>query len=491
MNHTDRAAFALALSLAACAAPAFAADAAGRRSADTTDDADLRALVRQQAEQIRELSRRLSELERRPPAGPAAADPVQAQVAAAVADTRDDELAILQAQVAQQAATGRGSGDGARMNWRKGAPEFASGDGRMTFRPRGRLLLDQTFTRGSAFAARNLSGSDLASARLGAEGEFGPLGYKVEADFAGNEVTLKDAYLSYDTRLGGHAVEFYLGNKLKDRSLDGATSGVATPFMERNAVASVGGMQSGYFGLGLSAKVFGDGWHASLAVTGDDVGNAGDASDTVAYLARAHWNPLRGGDGFVHLGGWYWYEQLGADVASINKTSPVALGWNDQVRVSASSIANVDNDRAWGAELGAVYRSGWLFGERTVRTIESDTVGEVRHKASSVYAGWLLTGEKPGFSRRSGVWTATRVLRPVDQGGIGAFELALRYDRYDFTDAARGGDGDAWTLGLNWYLNDWSRLMLNYVWWKTDNKVGAFQGPDSGRTLGLRAQVAF
>ncbi|MBM7092997.1 hypothetical protein JTP67_31735, partial [Streptomyces sp. S12] len=119
--------------------------------------------------------------------------------------------------------------------------------------------------------------------------------------------------------------------------------------------------------------------------------------------------------------------------------------------------------------------------------IESDSAGTVRHQAESVYAGWLLTGEKPGFSARSGVWTPTRVLRPVEAGGYGALELAVRYDRYDFTDAARGGEGDAWTLGVNWYLNDWSRLMLNYVFWTTDNKVGAFQGADSGRTLGVRA----
>ncbi len=124
----------------------------------------------------------------------------------------------------------------------------------------------------------------------------------------------------------------------------------------------------------------------------------------------------------------------------------------------------------------------------TVPPINSSTVDSVDEKATSVYAGWLITGEKPGFSSRSGVWGATRVLRPVTDGGIGAFELLARYD---FTDAPRGGEGDAWTLGLNWYLNNWSRLMLNYLHWETDNLVGAYQGPDSGNTLGVRAQVVF
>ena len=58
-------------------------------------------------------------------------------------------------------------------------------------------------------------------------------------------------------------------------------------------------------------------------------------------------------------------------------------------------------------------------------------------------------------------------------------------------DAPRGGKGKSYTLGLNWYLNDWSRLMLNYIHWDTDNKVGSFQGPDTGNSIGMRAQVVF
>ncbi|KAG0750910.1 hypothetical protein G6F24_014820 [Rhizopus arrhizus] len=143
-----------------------------------------------------------------------------------------------------------------------------------------------------------ITGTDLASGRLGAEGRMGPLGYKIDADFAGNDVSLKDTYLSWDTRLGGLPTEIYVGNKLKDRGIDGGTSGVNTPFMQRNAVASVGAQQSGYYGLGVTTKVIGDGWHASVAVTGDDIGNDSTASDTIAYLLRAHWNPLRGQAGF-------------------------------------------------------------------------------------------------------------------------------------------------------------------------------------------------
>jgi phosphate-selective porin OprO/OprP len=497
MTQLRMTALALAIAtLSGTALPALAADSATEQQ--------LRKMIELQAQQIAEqkaqlavMNQRLSALE----GGSVAANPAdplqvqQAQVAAAVADTRQDgDLAILQAQMAQLAAQGAGKsakGDEGSVRWKKGGLEFASADGNFTFHPRGRVVLDFTSTHGSDFDARNLTGTDMSSGRLGAEGMFGPLGYKIEADFAGNAVSMKDTYLSYDAKLGGLPAEFYVGNKLKDRSIDGATSGVSTPFMERNAVASVGGMDSGYFGLGLTTKLIGPNWHASFAVTGDDIGNEGDNNDTIAYITRAHWNPLKGKNGFLHLGGWYWYEHLGQDVTSINKTALVALGWNGEVRVSASSIANPTDDHAWGAELGGVWHGGWAFAETTVRTIDSSTEASRDQKATSLSAGWLLTGESPGFSARSGVWTSTKVKHPVTEGGWGAFEVLARYDDYDFTDTARGGEGDAYTLGLNWYLNDAVRLMLNLVHWTTDNKVGDYPGRDSGNTIGVRTQVVF
>lgn len=469
-------------------------------AADSASDTELRDLVRKQAARIEALEARLNALEARSPSqggvsgsaepsqSTALAAPEQAAVAAAIAETRRDDLALLQAQVEQLAENG---GGGADVTWRDGGPEFKSQDGLFTFRPRGRVMVDFASTHGSDFSSRNIAGTEMRAVRLGAEGTIAGIGYKIDADFADNEVEIKDAYLSYDTKIGTLPAEFYVGNKLKDRSIDGATTLTRTPFMERNAVASVGAPETGYFGLGTQAKLFGRNWHLTLGVTGDDLGNTGDATDSLVYSVRAHWNPVESGNGLLHLGGWYFYEELGDDVASINKTPRIGLNFNDNVRVSAGSIPNTTSDHAYGLELGGTFRNLWAFGEYTEKTIRSSSIDSVEQKATSVYAGWLITGEKPGFSSRSGLWGTTRVLRPINEGGWGALELAVRYDDYDFTDFARGGDGESWTLGLNWYLNNWSRVMLNYVHWTTNNKVGSFRGEDSGDTLGIRAQVTF
>jgi len=479
---------------------------AGALPASAQDDpsnASLMELIRQQAEQIRRLEARLAAVEAQKGGAPAAntsdADDAlaaqqattRAQVEAAVADSQQSQLDILQAQVAQLSAGGVSGGGGGNVRWTRGGPEFRSADGFFTFHPRGRVQLDFSHTSGSGYGARNISGTEARALRLGGEGSIGALNYKLDVDFADQQTSVKDAWISYELRMLGIPTEVTLGNRLKDRSIDASGTISRQPFMERNAVASLGQGVNGYYGLGAFVKWFGDGWHLGASITGDDLDNTGNESDSIMYAVRGHWNPLRGAQGFVHLGSWYWYEKLADDVTSINNTPRIGQNFNDNLRVSASSIANPKQDEAWGYELGGVYRSFWAFGEYTKRTIDSASTDVSDRKATSISTGWLITGEKPGFSRRSGIWAGTKVLSPVTSGGWGAWELVARFDRYDFRDLPNGGDGRSSTFGVNWYLNDWSRVMLNYVDWHTDNRVGNYKGDDGGQSVGVRAQLVW
>lgn len=475
-------------------APAHAADG-------NVTTKQLMKLVQQQAEEINDLKQRLAAIEAHEQgtasATAAKADTTspmatQAQVQAAIAESRASELALVQAQ----AGGGGGGSGGGNASWGKGGeagPLFSSEDGFFTFKPDGRLLVDFTGTRGSSYQARNINGSQVTQARLGAEGTIGSLGYHIEADFAGNKVALRQSYLSYAAEFWGLREKFYVGNFLKDLGTEGSSEQARTPFMLRNAAVTVGEPVNSFFGLGAQMKVFGDNWHYSLSVTGNSPSSSttGSSSDSIAYLTRAHWNPIKGSDGFLHLGAWYWYESISSGITSINNTPAIALDYNANLAVSASSIANPSQDHGSGFELGGVYRGFWAMSEYGRRTIDSHTTDAVTRHGSSFAAGWMVTGEKPGFSSRSGSWGAVKVNDPVTSGGWGAWELAARVDHYDYTDAPRGGLGQSYTFGVNWYLNDWSRLMFNYVRWHTDNKVGSYQGPDWGNSFGIRTQVVF
>jgi len=478
-------------------------------AADKVTNAELLKLIQQQAAQIDALKQRLAVVEGQThapavasagvatPVTPTNTQPVaseddrrQAQVDAAIADTRESEIAVAMAR------GGATKSSGGSTRWGLGGeagPLFRSDDGFFTFKPDGRLLIDFTRTSGSNYDTRNINGAQITSARLGGEGTIGALGYHVEADFADNVVALRQTYLTYTAKLFGNTTKFYLGNFLKDLGTEGSSESARVPFMLRNAATAVGQPVVSYFGMGAQMRMYGNNWHYSLSINGNapNSSTSGTRTDSTTYLTRAHWNPWKTENGFLHVGGWYYYEKISDGVTSINNTPAIALDYNDNLAVSASSIANPTQDRGKGYELGGVLRNFWLMTEYGKRTIDSSTADSVTRHGSSFAAGWMITGEAPGFSSRSGSWKAVKVNNPVTSGGWGAFELAGRVDHYDYADAPRGGIGKSYTLGVNWYLNDWSRLMLNYVHWNTDNQVGSFTGPDAGNSVAVRAQVVF
>ena len=494
-----------ALGLAASTMAIAVATPASAQNAQTTQE--LVDLIEAQQAQIADLKARLDKVESRQAQQPAAtpvatatapatpatpASPQQAaidaQVANAISDSQSSEVAALQAQMAQLAANNE---RGVEVRWNHGGPSFESKDGFFSFRPRGDFLVDFSTTSGSQFPERNITGTEIRDVRLGAEGNVGRVGYKVDVGFEDNGVHLKEAYLGYDAKILGNTTEFYLGQRLLDRSIEGSTTKRRIPFMERNAVAAVGAPEVGFFNMGLLAKMIGPNWHISVSASGENIGNEGDNSDSYAFFTRAHWNPIKSNRGFVHLGAWGWTEFLADDADRINETPEIAQHFNDNLHVSASSISGAIRDRAYGLEAGGVFHNLYAFGEYTDRFIRATDDPSAHQKAYSIYGGWLITGEDPGFSSRSGVWGSTKVIDPVTSGGPGAFELAARYDDYDFSDQARGGVGHSYTLGLNWYLNDWARLMVNYVHWETDNQVSSQSGVDDGDSIGVRGQVAF
>src|SRR5690606_36982379 len=116
------------------------------------------------------------------------------------------------------------------------------------------------------------------------------------------------------------------------------------------------------------------------------------------------------------------------------------------------------------------------------------------HSAWQLLGSWVLTGEQAAYR---GV-KPHHPFAPGD-GGWGAFELITRYGRLDVDDAAfplyadpgsAASRATAWTVGLNWYLNNNLKLVANYA--QADFDGGA-QGGDreDEKTFFTRAQFSF
>lgn len=470
-------------------------------------------MLERQAEQLEALQNRLTQLESRagidstasvPPAQSPSMDQVASVPVAAqtTSDSQQDRAAIeeLQSQVALLEAA---QTDQSRIDWSDGGPEFISADGHRRLAIGGRLQYDASTTNGSRFDdssdERNISGTEARRLRLDFSGQLSErIGYKIGYDLAGNDASVRDAYISGLFNWGDEDVVLYVGNKYDDRSLDGATSSNNTWFMERNFVSSAITPDRGSYGLGVKGKVYGDSrdWHASFAVTNGRLGADTDHSDTTTYMTRAHWNPWYDGSDMVHLGGWGFYEDFDPSDDAVFKNVNAADHFNDNVTIRSRRLSDPDSSSAYGLELATSlgsFAAAAEYGQRTVEQRDSAGAESMSYDAWSVQASYFLTGEYHDYSRKSGAWRLPEINDPIASGGMGAFQLAARYQELDFYDAPDypGGDGNSTTLGLNWYPNDWSRVMLDYTLWDTNNRSGDFEGPDDGNTVSARLQVVF
>lgn len=369
--------------------------------------------------------------------------------------------------------------------------QFVTGDGSFSLRPKGRLLLDTSTTDGSRFDARNLVGDEIRAARIGVEGMVGShLFYTAEGDFAGGKAILRGTYLAWRDRWAGKDVELVLGNRLSERGVDGSSSSDGTPFLERNAVALAVIPLKGFYGWGGIAKVYGSDWHVTAQVAGDDPGNLGVARDVTSYLARAHWNPVKSGQNVVHVGAWGFYEDFPPDLASHGRNVSWAGHINKEVQVPLGVLRDPVHGAGYGLELGAVRGPVWGFVEVGRREIETRS-DNVAIDATAWTAGWMITGETAAYSSRGGTFVKIGPKAPVSKGGPGAWEVAVRYQTLDNTDAPLGGKGSEAELGVNWRLEDWLRLMVNLSHWEVTHRGGAYVGTDDGDSLAGRLQISF
>ena len=79
---------------------------------------------------------------------------------------------------------------------------------------------------------------------------------------------------------------------------------------------------------------------------------------------------------------------------------------------------------------------------------------------------------------------------------MGALELALRYDYLDLSNtpvvARAGNKAHSWTLGLNWCLNPYAKIMFNWIRFKgTNTPLDPIGSETKGDALATRLHLDF
>ena len=361
---------------------------------------------------------------------------------------------------------------------------LAKSDG-WSFKPRGRLMFDAGFTNApDSTGASDGFGNEVRRARLGASGDMpGGFGYKFEVDFAGNEISVADAILSYENG----PIEIAIGQHNNFQSLEELTSSLHTTFIERAAFTDAFGFERR---LGASITY----------ASGDVLAQAGVFTDNLEDTdsknrgadARIVFMP-KAGDTQLHFGGSFHYNDLDDPAAQLRYRQRPLVHFTSQRFIDTRSMG-ADSETGYGLEAAAIAGRFHAAAEGYWQSVDMPGVADdPTFFGGYVEAGVFLTDDTRGY--KGGKFDRTKPSSPVGEGGIGSVQFTLRYDHLDLNDAGiLGGRQAGYFAALVWKPTDYTALMLNYGRLQyTDAILPTASGDTSYGVdaIGMRAQIDF
>lgn len=364
-----------------------------------------------------------------------------------------------------------------------------------SFQLGGQLQVDYLWvgqdTENRAVVNDALDAVDFRRARLVGRGEaFDILEYMIGFDFAlADRVSFLDVWVGVrDLPLLGHA---RVGHFFEPFSLERVTQNPRNTFMERSlldtfAPARNTGIEA-YDSLGTDDRAtYAIGWFATSA---DQFGQQFSDTGGQAVTARTTWLPFwddaSDGGSFVHVGAAYSFRTPPTPSASSNPQQgvfryesypearlrgPGVLG--PKTFVNTGDIY-ANNSQLAGCEFAWV--AGPLFIQSEYGAVSVDQIdgSQLFFDAAYVNVSYFLTGEHRTYNKLFGI--IDRVfphenffrVRTADGSigrGKGAWEIAGRYSFIDLNDAnIQGGTMYDFTIGLNWYLNAFTRVKWELI----------------------------
>jgi phosphate-selective porin OprO/OprP len=237
---------------------------------------------------------------------------------------------------------------------------------------------------------------------------------------------------------------------------------------------------------------------------GDSIGNGNDWACTTRLTGLPIYESNETDFNLVHVGG-----------AFSQRTPPNGFLIFNPTAVS-SVLSVVDNPgspflpkfaiatnsyQLYNLQAACVFGPFSLQGEWCAAVVQQKDAGMIFIDGVYIFGSYFLTGEHRGYNLTRGSFDQVDVLRPLirsrndPRGGLGAVELAARFSYLDLKSQnlpldTSGVPGNTIlyeaTLGVNWYLNSYTRIMFNYTA-AVPEKVG--YSPAVVNTFGVRTAI--
>jgi phosphate-selective porin OprO/OprP len=324
-------------------------------------------------------------------------------------------------------------------------------------------------------------------ARLGAEGEVGErISWVAEWDFAGGQITFEDVFIGVNELPLLRRVK--VGHMREPFMLETATSSNFITFLERSPVSSLDPGRN----WGVAFFSYTDNERATLAGgafksgtsgnTGNDIRDGNDMAYTFRATCLPWYDDASDGRYLWMVGGAFSQLFPANDTFTVNQGPqsnllPVSDNSGSPFLPKISIPSN--HVQLFNLQSALVLGSLSFQAEWTAAYIAQIGGSPIYLDGMYVYASYFLTGEHREYVRKDGVFGGVHVrspfLRPRDKQflarGPGAWEVAARFDWTNYTNAnipmqngMKVGERLAeFTVGLNWYLNDYTRIMFNWL----------------------------
>jgi phosphate-selective porin OprO/OprP len=380
------------------------------------------------------------------------------------------------------------------------SPTITSKDGNWSVHVRGRLFVDGGYLDDEDGFYRNDNATEARAARLGIEGTvWKDFGYRFEVDFADDGVEIKDAYIQYDGGVIEPARYIRVGQYKTPNSLEELTSSRFITFMERAAITDAFELDRR---IGVGSGVGGNNWGLDAGLFGQNIDQQ-SSNEGYALAGRGHYAfdlEAPGRQSWLHLGSSVRFRDLenDSDGDSVRYRQRPFFHFTGTRSVDTGVLADADNDVWLGGELAFVSGRFSAQGEAANTWLQR---GGGNDDATGLWGGylgasWFLTDDSRNYDAEDGVFDRVDVKDPVHDGGIGAWQIGARLDFVDLNDGSadvRGGEQYSTIVGVNWYLNDYIRMMLDGAWTRVFNARDGDAAVDGSSNnifgVGARAQV--
>jgi len=405
---------------------------------------------------------------------------------------------------------------------------WVSGDGKSELNLTGRLHIDTRFFN-SMIPDNQRADADTSSPRSGNQMDFrrARIGFtgKLWNDFnyelvwngnaiggSGSTANIDTGWLNYSAK---KEAQFRIGRFKQPFNLeDYGTSSNNIDFIERSYVNVLNpGKKLGMMLHGVPSD--GTAYAVSLFQQDDTTTSASGHFQAAGRYATDLGKAARWTDKFLHLGvaGSYGsYDTTASATAAIQDIRTEHRGMNAFTPTfnAGTALRGEITKELRGAEFA--YGQGAFkvqaemaeadFNARNLTT----QIDVVRGKYRTHYVAFLynLTGENWYDSYKDGAFSSIKIKSNYDSSGsgIGAWQIGLRFSGYDATDLQNTGLGGAstltngsnkgktTTLGLTWFINPNSRVMLNHSITTFDQPItAAYLGLTGAGTVGDRESV--